>query len=159
MISSFRRTVELWVNQTVSGDLFVTTKLGAINRFRDPLPPSVMAGLKELSTSVDLVPSRRFVLTHRNNFDYELDTMDLDVFSRHGQFVWVEGDSERVHRHLLSGEGVIVSEVFANRTGLRVGDNYNAKILNHQLLLPILGIIRDYRTSGGVVFYHLPAFQ
>ena len=159
MISSFRRTVELWVNQTVSGDLFVTTKLGATNRFRDPLPPGVMTGLKELSAPVDLVPSRRFVLTHGNNFDYELDTMDLGVFLQHGQFVWVEGDSDRIHSRLLSGEGVIVSEVFANRTGLRVGENYNAQILNHQLLLPILGIVRDYRTSGGVVFYHLPAFQ
>ena len=158
MISSFRSTVELWVNQTVSGDLFVTTKLGSTNRFRDPLTPGVMQGLKELS-SVDLVPSRRFVLTHGNNFVYELDTMDLDVFLQHGQFVWVEGDSDRVYSRLLSGEGVIVSEVFANRTGLRVGDKYNAQILNNQLLLPILGIVRDYRTSGGVVFYHLPAFQ
>jgi putative ABC transport system permease protein len=159
MISSFRRTVELWVNQTVSGDLFVSTKLGATNRFRDPLSPGVIAGLKELSASVDLVPSRRFALHHRNNFDYELDAMDLDVFLQHGQFVWVEGDSDRVHSHLISGEGVIVSEVFANRTGLRAGDNYIAQIQNHQLSLPILGVVRDYRTSGGVVFYHLQAFQ
>jgi putative ABC transport system permease protein len=159
MISSFRRTVELWVNQTVSGDLFVTTKLGATNRFRDPLSPDVVAGLKEISASVDLVPSRRFVLNHGNNFDYELDAMDLEVFLKHGQFVWVAGDSDQVQTRLISGEGVIVSEVFANRTGLSVGDNYSAQILRHQILLPILGVVRDYRTNGGVVFYHLPAFQ
>jgi putative ABC transport system permease protein len=64
-----------------------------------------------------------------------------------------------VQTRLISGEGVIVSEVFANRTGLSVGDNYSAQILRHQILLPILGVVRDYRTNGGVVFYHLPAFQ
>jgi len=36
MIYSFRHTVELWVRQTVSGDLFVTTKMGQVNRFRFP---------------------------------------------------------------------------------------------------------------------------
>jgi putative ABC transport system permease protein len=159
MISSFRTTVELWVNQTVSGDLFVTTKLGSINRFRYPLSPAVIEGLKELSASVDLVPSRRFVLTHGNNFKYELDAMDLDVFLRHGRFVWVAGDPDQIQPRLISGEGVIVSEVFASRTGLKVGDNYRAQILNSRVLLPILGVVRDYRTNGGVVFYHLPAFQ
>jgi len=159
MISSFRTTVELWVNQTVSGDLFVTTKLGSINRFRYPLSPAVIEGLKELSASVDLVPSRRFVLTHGNNIKYELDAMDLDVFLRHGRFVWVAGDPDQIQPRLISGEGVIVSEVFASRTGLKVGDNYRAQILNSRVLLPILGVVRDYRTNGGVVFYHLPAFQ
>ena len=38
MIHSFRHTVELWVQQTVSGDLFVTNKMGQVNRFRFPIP-------------------------------------------------------------------------------------------------------------------------
>ena len=159
MISSFRSTVEMWVQQTVSGDLFVTTRLGSINRFRDPLSPVVVDGLKGLSAPVDLVPSRRFVLTHEKHFEYELDAMALDVFLRHGRFVWVDGDPERVSPQLIAGEGVIVSEVFANRTGLGKGDLYRAQVLNTRVDLPILGIVRDYRTSGGVVFYHLPAFR
>lgn len=159
MISSFRSTVETWVQQTVSGDLFVTTRLGSINRFRDPLSPAVVDGLKELSAPVDLVPNRRFVLTYGNRFEYELDVMAVDVFLRHGRFVWVEGDPDRVLPKLIAGEGVIVSEVFANRTGLKRGDLYRSQVLNTLVKLPILGIVRDYRTSGGVVFYHLPAFR
>jgi len=159
MISSFRSTVETWVQQTVSGDLFVTTRLGSINRFRDPLSPAVVDGLKALSAPVDLVPNRRFVLIHGDRFEYELDAMDVDVFLRHGRFVWVEGDPDRVQPKLIAGQGVIVSEVFANRTGLKRGDVYRAQVLNSRVELPILGIVRDYRTSGGVVFYHLPAFR
>ncbi|MBT8372761.1 MAG: ABC transporter permease, partial [Deltaproteobacteria bacterium] len=36
MIYSFRQTVEVWTYQSVSGDLFLTTKLNEINQFRNP---------------------------------------------------------------------------------------------------------------------------
>ncbi|MDZ7582155.1 MAG: FtsX-like permease family protein [Deltaproteobacteria bacterium] len=159
MVNSFRGTVELWVQQTVSGDLFVTTRLGSINRFRDPLPPAVVSGLKQLDAPVDLVANRRFVLTHAARFVYELDVMDIDSFLIHGGFVWVAGDPLRVQPQLIAGEGVIVSEVFSNRSGLAVGDLYRTQIESAAIELPILGIVRDYRTNGGVVFYHLPAFR
>ncbi|MFZ0727582.1 MAG: FtsX-like permease family protein [Desulfobacterales bacterium] len=159
MVGSFRGTVDLWVHQTVSGDVFVTTRLGSINRFRDPLPPEVVSGLKHLEAPVDLVPNRRFVLTHAAGFVYELDAMDIATFLRHGRFVWLRGDPERIRPQLIAGEGVIVSEVFSNRTGLTVGDLYRTHIESAAIELPILGVIRDYRTNGGVVFYHLPAFR
>jgi len=38
MIHSFRDTVELWVAESVSGDLFLRPKMADINRYRDPLP-------------------------------------------------------------------------------------------------------------------------
>jgi len=159
MVNSFRGTVDLWVHQTVSGDLFVTTRLGSINRFRDPLPAKVVSGLQQLEDPVDLVPNRRFVLTHAAQFVYELDAMDIATFLHHGGFVWVAGDPGRVQPQLIAGEGVIVSEVFSNRSGLTVGDLYRAQIESVTVELPILGIVRDYRTNGGVVFYHLPAFR
>lgn len=159
MVNSFRGTVDLWVHQTVSGDLFVTTRLGSINRFRDSLPAKVVSGLKQLDAPVDLVPNRRFILTHAAQFVYELDAMDVATFLRHGGFVWVAGDHARVQPQLIAGEGVIVSEVFSNRSGLTVGDLFRAQIESVTVELPILGIVRDYRTNGGVVFYHLPAFQ
>jgi putative ABC transport system permease protein len=54
---------------------------------------------------------------------------------------------------------VVVSEVFANRTGLRIGDRFALPIEGWLPELPILGIVRDYRSSGGVVFYSLPHYQ
>ena len=158
MIHSFRGTVELWVRQTVSGDLFVTAKMSAVNRFRDAMTPSVVNGLQQLNSPVDVVASRRFTLK-QGGFEYELDAIDLETFRRYGKFVWLVGLPDKVLPRVIAGEGVIVSEVFSNRTGLKVGNTYEAQIGNHRLRLPILGIIRDYRTSGGVVFYHLPAFR
>ncbi len=157
MIHSFRRTVELWVNQTVSGDLFITTKMGELNRFRYPVAPQIVAEIKQLKTPVDLVPNRRFYLTYAK-FPYEFEVLDMSVFLRHGSFVWMEGDAQTLRPALEQGDGVIVSEVFSNRTGLRRGDMFRARIEKSLLELPILGIVRDYRTQGGVVFYSMPAF-
>jgi putative ABC transport system permease protein len=60
---------------------------------------------------------------------------------------------------LLSGRGILVSEVFANRTGLTVGDRFHAQIAGTLFDLPIVGIFRDYRTQGGAALYSIEAFE
>ncbi len=158
MIHSFRSTVELWTDQTVSGDLFVTTKMGEINRFRDPIPRVVVDGLEEFKNQVDIVPTRRYFLRY-NSFPYEFELLDIDVFFRHGDFVWLKGDPDQVRTLLKHGKGVVISEVFSNRTGLTIDDRFRARIESSLVELPVLGIIRDYRTQGGVVFYSLSQFK
>jgi putative ABC transport system permease protein len=158
MIHSFRTTVELWADQTVSGDVFITTKMGEINRFRYPIPRNVVKGLEEFKDRADLVPSRRYFLSY-NKFPYEFELLDMDVFFLHGDFVWLKGNPDRVRMLLKQGKGVVISEVFSNRTGLTVGDRFRARIRSSTVELPVLGIIRDYRTQGGVVFYSLSQFN
>jgi putative ABC transport system permease protein len=83
----------------------------------------------------------------------------MQGFMQYASFFWLKGDPERIRPMLKRGEGVIVSEVFSNRTGLAVGDLFQAQIEESAVELPILGIVRDYRTQGGVVFYSLPHFK
>jgi putative ABC transport system permease protein len=156
MVQSFRHTVEIWVRQTISGDLFVTTRMAETNRTWEPLPPGVQAYL-EGRPELDLVPNRRFSLTHEG-FPFTLEAMDFATFDRYGTFFWLEGDA-RLTDALEAGEGVIVSEVFANRTGLGLGDRFRTQVQGTLLDWPILGIVRDYRTRGGVVFCSLKALQ
>ncbi len=158
MIHSFRLTVDLWVRQTVSGDLFVTTKMGQLNRFRFPIPKDIAAELNRMAPEADAVPSRRFQLRY-NEFPYEFEALGLEAFLAHGGFVWLAGDPQTIRPRLLSGEGVLVSEVFANRTGLSAGERFRARIEGAAVELPILGVVRDYRTDGGIVFYSWSQFK
>jgi putative ABC transport system permease protein len=158
MIHSFRHTVALWVEQTVSGDLFVTTKMGQVNRFRFPIPEDIVAGLKHIDADAEYVPSRRYQLTH-GEFPYEFEAMGMQTFLRHGGFVWLAGDPEKTGPGLARGDGVLISEVFANRTGLGLGDMFRAQIEDSRVELPVAGIVRDYRTDGGVVFYSWEHFK
>ena len=157
MIHSFRRTVEVWVDQTIQGDLFVTTKMGAINQFRYPIPPEIIDGIQEFKTDVDFVPNRRFFLTH-HKYPYEFEVLDLKVFFKYGDFFWLKGDAAEIRPRLMLGDGVVISEVFANQTGLSVGDHFETRIEDSMVRLPILGIVRDYRTYGGIVFYSIDHF-
>ncbi len=158
MIHSFRQTVELWVRQTVSGDLFVTTKLGQVNRFRFPIPEEITARLPALASGADLVPSRRYPLSY-GDLPYEFEAMGMEEFLTHGGFVWLKGDAEALRPVLVNGEGLLISEVFAYRTGLGPGDTFRAWIEGSRVELPVAGVIRDYRTDGGVVFYSWRHFK
>ena len=157
MVQSFRHTVEIWVRQTISGDLFVTTRMAETNRTWDPLPAGVEPYLKALD-AVDLVPNRRFTLNY-SDVPFILEAMDFATFDRYGTFFWLEGNARELTSPLEAGEGVIVSEVFANRTGLAVGDRFRTQVQGIALDWPILGIVRDYRTRGGVVFCSLEALR
>jgi putative ABC transport system permease protein len=158
MIYSFRQTVEFWTNETIRGDLFLTTKMGDMNRFRYPISQEVIEDLQALKDKVDIVPNRRFFLTYANS-PYEFELLDIEGFLQYASFFWLEGDPEVIQPKLKRGDGVIISEVFANRTGLSVGEFFRAQVAESFVELPILGIVRDYRTQGGVVFYSMPHFK
>ncbi len=158
MVHSFRLTVAAWVNQSINGDLYVRAKMSDINSYRDPLPPAVAAELAMLRDKADLVPYRRIFL-NSGGVPYLLEPIDTESYMRRSGFIFIEGRAETVASALNEGRGVVVSEVFSNRTGLRVGDRFTAVVESARLDLPILGIIRDYRTQGGVVYCSLPYFE
>lgn len=154
MIHSFRSTLELWANQTICGDLFITAKLADTNLYRESLPAEVVRGLKELNVPADIFAFRRIYLRIKK-IQYQFEAMDFKTFNRYGRFFWVKGDPDEVMPRLIRGEGCLVSEVFSQRTKLTVGDVYQDQIENVQLSVPILGVVRDYRPHGGAVFYDL----
>jgi putative ABC transport system permease protein len=158
MIFSFRQTVEIWTYQSVSGDLFLTPKLNEVNEFRHPISAEAGAWFQALDQPVEIVPNRRYFLEYEN-FPYEFEILDLKIFFRYADFFWMIGDPVKVRPRLKSGEGVGISEVFSNRTGLTVGDIFRARIEDSLIELPILAVVRDYRTQGGVVFYSLEHFK
>ncbi len=65
----------------------------------------------------------------------------------------------QIEADLIAGNGVAVSEVFANSTGLGPGDRYRTQIGNRLLDEVILGVFRYYRTRGGAVYYSLRHYQ
>jgi putative ABC transport system permease protein len=158
MIHSFRSTVETWVNQSIRGDLFLRPKMAEINRYRDPLPPEIVVELEKLGSSIDILAYRRISLRY-GRIPYQFEPIDFEIYTRHSRFLMIEGDIRDLLPRLSAGKGVIVSEVFSNKTSLKVGDRFSAHVEGSDFDAPILGIFRDYRTRGGVVHYSLRHFQ
>lgn len=158
MVHSFRDTVHTWVDQSINGDLYLRTKMADLNRYRDSLPPEVESMLRSLQNEADMTPYRRISLDY-GGIPYILEPIETGNFARHSKFLFLDGDTAKILPVLDSGKGVVVSEVFSSRTGLRTGDRYRATVAGTALDLPILGIIRDYRTQGGVVNCSLSFFE
>lgn len=158
MVHSFRNTVKVWVEESMNGDLFLRPKMAGVNRYRDPLPQGTAAALKKLKTPVTLMPYRRIFLHYGKNL-YQFESLDFHTFMRHGRFLFVDGDPEKILPELAMGRGVVISEVFAYQSGMGVGDRFQTQIQSAYLDIPVLGIFRDYRTQGGAVYYSLPHFQ
>lgn len=158
MIHSFRNTVTLWVTQSIAGDLYIRPKMAELNRFRDPLPSPVVAVIKTLKEPVTLVPMRRLAL-QINGHPHMFEAMNYADYARRSHFIWMTGTPKRVESDLIAGKGVVVSEVFSRGTGLGIGDHYQVNIGGATFRAPILGMFRDYRTRGGVVYYSLSHYQ
>jgi putative ABC transport system permease protein len=158
MIHSFRSTVALWVQQSIAGDLYIRPRLSELNRFRDPLPAPVVEAIRALEGPVERIPMRRLELL-LNGRQHLFEAMDYAAYARRSTFIWMGGDEAQIKADLIAGRGVVVSEVFANTTGLGIGDRYRVQIGEAFLDAPILGIFRDYRTRGGAVYYSLPHYQ
>ncbi len=160
MVHSVRSTVKTWIEQTVSGDVFVRPAMAGVNSYRDPLPREVVSKVQALQQRMDLdiLPYRRINL-RQDSVPYQFEALDIRMHMAHGGFLFLQGNPQRAIREIEAGRGVLVSEVFANRTGRHIGDHYQAKIGPFQLDLAIVGIVRDYRTPGGVVFASLDWYQ
>jgi putative ABC transport system permease protein len=157
MVHSFRDTVSLWVNQTLAGDFFVRPKMSGANRYHDPLPQKVVDGLKKIQ-GVDVMAYRHLELRY-GKIPYELEAVSFEPLLRYGKFLLLHADMAKIKGSLIAGDGVLVSEVFANETGLSVGERYRVRLGNVLLDLPVLGVFRDYRTRGGVVYANLRTYQ
>ena len=158
MIHSFRDSVSAWIHQSINGDLYVRAKMSEINSYRDSLPPEIAAGLDKLRSEAEVVPYRRILLNY-GAIPYLLEPIDTVSYLRRSGFIFIEGAPASVASALNEGNGVVVSEVFSNQTGLQVGQRFKAVVESVELDMPILGIIRDYRTRGGVVYCSLSFFE
>jgi putative ABC transport system permease protein len=157
MIHSFRQTVTLWVEQTVAGDFFIRPKMAGLNRYQDSLPADVVEAVKQIE-GVEIAPYRHLYL-REDGIPYQLEAVDFGLLLQKMNFMLLKGDLAEMKEALISGQGVLVSEVFSNQTGLGIGDRYKVGLGEVILDSPILGVFRDYRTQGGIVYMDLHGFQ
>jgi putative ABC transport system permease protein len=157
MVNSFRETVSLWVNQTLVGDVFLRPKMAGLNHYRDPLPMEVVHAIGRIK-EVEVVPYFHLELRH-GALPYEFEAVDLEPLLRHARFLLMKGEMDEIRERLLSGDGVLISEVFSNQAGLTEGDLIDVSTGETQFRLPVLGVFRDYRTRGGIMYMDLKRFQ
>ncbi|KAF0234375.1 MAG: hypothetical protein FD177_756 [Desulfovibrionaceae bacterium] len=155
MIHSFRASFVTWLDQTVTGDLFVRPANAELNGYRDTLPPELTEWLAARG-DVEVVPYLRRYLT-LGNTAYQFEATDMPGLLEYSRFSVLERlpDAEAL---LLSGQGVAIAEALANQAGLKAGDRFQVQVGAAEVDAVVAMVVRSYRTRGGEAYYDLTAF-
>lgn len=151
MIHSFRQTVQLWIDQTMVADIIVapTSWLGD-DELGKGLPVRMRSVLQGIP-GVRAVDAYRETKAEVNGQGVVLVSRDFKVHAMESRYLFTQGNSLEILHRALESNGLIVSEVLAQRLGLGRGQTLMLDTPNGQKGFPIEGIFYDYSTDGGKV--------
>jgi putative ABC transport system permease protein len=150
MIRSFRQTVERWLVQVLPADLYLTTPAFLSDRFTSSPPalePELLDRLESLP-GIDRVDTVRHADVETNVGPVRLSAYELDDRGRAG-FSFKAGDPEKAWLSLALGNGAIITEPFAYRHQLDLGDPLMLSSPSGPRRLAITGVVYDYVTDQG----------
>lgn len=147
MVGSFRETVRIWVDQTVSSDLWLRPSKGLSNAAVALFPAEVADALRQVEF-VEAIDRVRGMDIIYGDTMISIGSGDFDVAARYGDLPMIAPrSSAEALRNAMRRKGVVVSESFALKFDKGVGDTIEIRATK----LPITGIYRDYSNDRGVV--------
>jgi putative ABC transport system permease protein len=150
MVGSFRETVRVWVDQTVSSDLWLRPSKGLSNADAAVFSNAISADLAKVPfiAAFDRVRGRGAAY---GDAVITVASGDLGVAARFGDMPMIAGKPSEALRNAVARNGVVVSESFALKYKKDVGDEVTLTTLRGPHRLPITGVYRDYSSDRGVV--------
>jgi putative ABC transport system permease protein len=141
MVGSFRDTVILWLDQTLSGDLQIT-------RLDDGggIAPDLQAFVAAHPAVANLA-SGYMLRAESSRGAVRVMAVGTDVTDS----LFIKELSDANQTLVAAGEGVLVSEPFAYTQNLAIGAPLTLTTARGELTLPVLGVFYDYSTGAGMV--------
>ena len=154
MVESFRDTVERWIDQTLMADLVVTPHEEGLEA--DPrenvflISPETVRRARAVPGVAAVDPYRQVRIQVGSTQAY-VAARDLALHAERSRYLFVNGDSSHRLRQAIEEQGVVVSEVLAQRLGVNVGDLLSLPTGFGQKDFPVVGVFYDYATDGGKI--------
>ena len=154
MIESFRDTVEHWIDQTLMADLVMTPHEEGLDA--DPrenvfhISPDMVQRVGAVPGVAAVDPYRQVRMQVGSTQAY-VAARDLALHAERSRYLFVDGDSARRLRQAIEEQGVVVSEVLAQRLRVNVGDVLSLPTGVGQKDFPVIGVFYDYATDGGKI--------
>lgn len=159
MVSSFRLTVERWLDYTLRADIYISTPAGNSNRDNSGLDPL-------LAQQVAQVPGVRTVDTYRSVVagsplgPVNLTAIESKVPRSSQVYAYATAGPEESWQQVRAG-GVLVSESFAYRHNIPFHAGTALTLYTDQGAhsFPIVGVVYDYGSDQGVVLMSLDVYR
>ncbi len=151
MISSFEKTLNLWINQNLKADVYIKPATCLSSYCSETLSTSLYERILSVP-GVNRIARYTLLSANIAGKPSYLAYSDLDSFYRNTPLPLVgKQDSDRVLSAFMNGKGVLVSEPFANRFHKDVGDPVTYPTREGPVTRKILGVYRDYSTVEGIL--------
>jgi putative ABC transport system permease protein len=151
MVGSFRETVRIWVDQTVSSDLWLRPSKGLTNGQIALFPPELADEVARVPfvQAVDRVRGRNVLY---GDAIVSVGSGDFAIAQRYGDLPMVAPRSAaNALGNAIRSNGVFVSETFSLKYDKNVGDVVALPTAHGIRRFPITGVYRDYSNDRGVV--------
>jgi putative ABC transport system permease protein len=149
MIQSFRGTLTQWLDGTLRADVYVSLPGPNASRAAGTLWPSLIEDFVAHPEVVGHSTYRGFDVV-RGDDAFRLVALGLDPRGE-AAFDFMSGRTEDIMMRFRTGNGVIVSEPYAYKRGLEVGDEVMLATAGGSASVPIAGIFYDYGSEQGTV--------
>ena len=145
MVDSFRQTVMTWLDTTLRADMYLGLPGSDVGLFAPDFVDRVRAlpGVEHLSTGWRTT-------IKGSEGDVALVALSMAPAS-YGGFELLDGDADTAWSAFDHADGVLISEPYAWRTGLSVGDTLSLHTDRGLSSWPIAAVYRDYGSDRGTL--------
>lgn len=158
MIHSFRETVTLWVNQSITADLWIEP-VGPNQVTKRLIPPSIPKRIETLPHVKAVDPFLEQPIQYQGQAT-RLAVGDFKVFEALGNLQFLSGQAaSQVMKSAIESQGVVVTEPFANQFHVQVGDSILLPTPGGDQAFPVKGVYRDYSSEQGFIVMNRETYQ
>ncbi len=158
MIGSFRRTVSIWIDNTVRADIYITSESWHRGRSAATLNDDLVAALAG-HPGVLAVDRLRQVMTTVEERRIPVAGIDADLPLPEHRFALVDGDAEAAVRRLRLEDAVLIGEPLSIKGNLEAGDRVSIHTAHGIIDFLIAGIYYDYASEFGSVTMDLRTME
>ena len=142
MIGSFRHSLIWWMDAQLQGDLYIG-KIGEAE-----VPDEFYEELRKMPGLGGVHPYRNVQILYRGTPVY-VSAVGASVLQRYTRFGWLNGGNENWEP--VKRGGVVVSESFSRRFGVRSGDRIVLEGNQGPVEFEVGGVFYDYTTEHGLI--------
>ena len=158
MILSFRKTVDLWVEQSINGDVFLFPGSHSLTGYSALLPIEVSRELPRLPGVKAVDPFRVLDVDYQGQ-PAQIASVDGEVFLNLKVIRFTRGNPREILTRFASGESVLVTESFSLRHHVEAGDRIELNTPQGKRTFPVSGVFYDYSTDWGMILVERKVFQ
>jgi len=158
MILSFRKTVDLWVEQSINGDAFIFPGSYSLTGYSATLPLEVSRELPSLP-GVKAVDSFRALEVEYRDQPALIAAVNGQVFLHLKTIRFTKGNSREILQSFASGQSILVTESFSLRHQVNPGDRIRLNTPAGEQNFLVSGVFYDYSTDWGMILIEKKLFQ